>query len=61
MKYLGKTHNIWHRMTLKLEEMVVDDYLKKKIKQDSLECYDFEPDDSQHMVTVLLLVYLNNS
>lgn len=52
MKYLGKTHNIWHRMTLNLEEMSVDDNIKHKIKEEKLDCYEFQADDT--LQTVIL-------
>ena len=46
MKYLGKTHNIWHRMTLSLEQMILQGgNNQKKIKQE-FDCYDFEPEIS---------------
>ena len=48
MKYLGRSHNLWHRMTLSLEHMAFDNsntHLKAKRESD---CYDFEPDNSPH-------------
>lgn len=45
LKYLGKSHNLWHRMTLCLEQMALengnDDPMKAKRDSD---CYEFEPD-----------------
>ncbi|XP_033220023.1 transformation/transcription domain-associated protein-like [Belonocnema kinseyi] len=40
MKYLGKSHNIWHRMTLGLEHMILES------KPQEFDCYDFEPVDN---------------
>lgn len=48
MKYLGRSHNLWHRMTLSLEQMAFDNGNNQfKIKRES-DCYDFEPDNSPH-------------
>ncbi|XP_033222256.1 transformation/transcription domain-associated protein [Belonocnema kinseyi] len=48
MKYLGKSHNVWHRMTLSLEQMAFDNGNSQfKAKRES-DCYDFEPDNSPH-------------
>ncbi|XP_038211764.1 transcription-associated protein 1 isoform X1 [Zerene cesonia] len=41
MKYLGKTHNLWHRMTLNLEQMAIDQAAGKPIR-DALEIYDYD-------------------
>lgn len=50
LKYLGKSHNLWHRTTLSLEQMAlenndIDDQTKNKREPD---CYEFEPDISPH-------------
>ncbi|XP_066597811.1 transformation/transcription domain-associated protein isoform X1 [Prorops nasuta] len=47
MKYLGRSHNLWHRMTLSLEQMAFDNGNQYKNKRES-DCYDFEPDNSPH-------------
>ncbi|XP_043599030.1 transformation/transcription domain-associated protein isoform X1 [Bombus pyrosoma] len=48
MKYLGRSHNLWHRMTLSLEQMAFDNGNNQfKIKRET-DCYDFEPDNSPH-------------
>lgn len=45
MKYLGKSHNLWHRMTLGLEQMAFD--LNFTVKPTNpASCYDFEPDQN---------------
>ncbi|XP_047506869.1 transcription-associated protein 1 isoform X1 [Pieris napi] len=41
MKYLGKTHNLWHRMTLNLEQMAIDQAAGKS-SRDALEIYDYD-------------------
>ncbi|XP_045458905.1 transcription-associated protein 1 [Melitaea cinxia] len=41
MKYLGKTHNLWHRMTLNLEQMAIDQASGRTVK-DAIEVYDYE-------------------
>ncbi|XP_067013941.2 transformation/transcription domain-associated protein [Anabrus simplex] len=44
MKYLGKAHNLWHRMTLILEQLAVDPATTGPVKKTGLaDCYDFEP------------------
>ncbi|XP_023247442.1 transformation/transcription domain-associated protein [Copidosoma floridanum] len=55
MKYLGKSHNLWHRMTLSLEQQAFDSgaignngYSGSKPKRD-IDCYDFEPDTNPHI------------
>lgn len=42
MKYIGKSHNLWHRMALGLEQMAFDPNFQNKSNPAS--CYDFEPD-----------------
>lgn len=41
MKYLGKTHNLWHRMTLNLEQMAIDQASGRTVR-DVVEVYDYE-------------------
>ncbi|VVC99481.1 unnamed protein product [Leptidea sinapis] len=41
MKYLGKTHNLWHRMTLNLEQMAIDQAAGRPTR-DALEIYDYD-------------------
>ncbi|XP_025424212.1 transformation/transcription domain-associated protein [Sipha flava] len=42
MLYIGKSHNLWHRVTLSLEKMMIDNNFEVS-KQD---CYEFEPEIS---------------
>ncbi|KAJ1522938.1 hypothetical protein ONE63_002077 [Megalurothrips usitatus] len=48
MLYLGKSHNLWHRMALSLEQMAIEAgaNAQHKVKRDAADCYDFEPDNS---------------
>ncbi|XP_046961593.1 transcription-associated protein 1 isoform X1 [Vanessa cardui] len=41
MKYLGKTHNLWHRMTLNLEQMAIDQASGRTVRE-ALEIYDYD-------------------
>ncbi|XP_060810438.1 transcription-associated protein 1 isoform X2 [Amyelois transitella] len=41
MKYLGKTHNLWHRMTLNLEQMAYDQTNNRALREPQ-EIYDYE-------------------
>ncbi|CAG7721830.1 unnamed protein product [Allacma fusca] len=46
--YLGKTHNLWHRMGLLLEQMALESgspsqQIKSKKDTNVVDCYDFEP------------------
>ncbi|GFG36813.1 hypothetical protein Cfor_08647 [Coptotermes formosanus] len=45
MKYLGKSHNLWHRMTLNLEQLAFEhgNNSQLKSKRDITDCYEFEP------------------
>ncbi|XP_044261128.1 transcription-associated protein 1 [Tribolium madens] len=45
MKYLGKSHNLWHRMALGLEQMAFD---PASTKATNTSCYDFETDQSKN-------------
>ncbi|KAK9754069.1 FAT domain [Popillia japonica] len=44
MKYIGKSHNLWHRMALGLEQMSADP--NASLKSNPSTCYDFEPDQN---------------
>lgn len=46
MLYIGKSHNLWHRVTLHLEKMMIDNIFEES-KQD---CYEFEPETSPQRV-----------
>ena len=48
MKYLGKSHNLWHRMALSLEEMAFNNGNNQLKTNRESDCYDFEPDNSPH-------------
>ncbi|KAJ9592433.1 hypothetical protein L9F63_015849, partial [Diploptera punctata] len=45
MKYLGRSHNLWHRMTLNLEQMAIEygSNNQLKTKREVSDCYEFEP------------------
>uniref|UniRef100_A0A146L0J1 Transformation/transcription domain-associated protein n=6 Tax=Lygus hesperus TaxID=30085 RepID=A0A146L0J1_LYGHE len=46
MSYLGKSHNLWHLVTLSLEKMMMEQAtstMQNKARRELLECYDFEP------------------
>ncbi|XP_031330601.1 transformation/transcription domain-associated protein-like [Photinus pyralis] len=45
MKYIGKSHNLWHRMALGLEQMSFDQTSGSK-PSNLASCYDFEPDQT---------------
>lgn len=47
MLYIGKSHNLWHRVTLSLEKMMIDNNFEVS-KQD---CYEFEPEISPQRVS----------
>lgn len=55
MLYLGKSHNLWHRMALSLEQMAIEAGAgaQHKVKRDAADCYDFEPDNSGQRVCFL--------
>ncbi|KAL0894581.1 hypothetical protein ABMA27_013148 [Loxostege sticticalis] len=42
MKYLGKTHNLWHRMTLNLEQMAIEQAGTSRAPREPLEIYDYD-------------------
>lgn len=48
MKYMGKSHNLWHRMVLGLEQMAFD---PKQQPTPAATCYDFEPDQTPKSVS----------
>lgn len=43
MKYLGKSHNLWHRMALSLERLAFDPACAKLAEEKAGDCYEFEP------------------
>ncbi|XP_049825027.1 transcription-associated protein 1 isoform X2 [Aethina tumida] len=47
MKYIGKSHNLWHRMALGLEQMAYDNGSNVK-PSNPASCYDFESDQSKN-------------
>lgn len=51
MKYVGKSHNLWHRMALGLEQMAFDPAVVKPKREQQLDLYDFEPDQNSKNVT----------
>lgn len=53
MKYIGKSHNLWHRMTLTLEKLILESNTNviTKLKRDMGDCYDFDQNNSNHQVT----------
>lgn len=50
MKYLGKSHNLWHRMALNLEQMAFDPNTKPATNNPAA-CYEFEPDQTPKNVS----------
>ncbi|GBP38089.1 hypothetical protein EVAR_95217_1 [Eumeta japonica] len=42
MKYLGKTHNLWHRMTLNLEQMAIEQASTNRNQREMIEIYDYD-------------------
>lgn len=52
MKYLGRSHNLWHRMTLNLEQMAFDpNYQLKSVNQ--IPGYETDPPDANPKNEVL--------
>ncbi|XP_068621131.1 transcription-associated protein 1 isoform X2 [Battus philenor] len=41
MKYLGKTHNLWHRMTLNLEQMAIEQ-ASGRGQREQVDIYDYD-------------------
>lgn len=52
MKYLGKSHNLWHRMTLNLEQLAAEQNTVEATRARNVECYDFEPISSPAQETL---------
>ena len=48
MKYLGRSHNLWHRMTLTLEQMAFENGNGQMKQKRETDCYDFEPENGPH-------------
>ena len=48
MRYLGKSHNIWHRMILLLEQVAFHPSTMNQLKtrREAADCYEFEPVNS---------------
>lgn len=46
MTYLGKSHNLWHRMALGLEQMAFDPSSLTKTTNPA-SCYEFEGEPSK--------------
>jgi len=61
MKYLGKSHNLWHRMTLSLEQLAFEhgNNSQLKSKRDIPDCYEFEPVVSPQQVSLTRLACCN--
>lgn len=51
MKYLGKTHNLWHRMTLNLEQMAIDQ-ASGRTNREQLEIYDYDVETTNPTVHI---------
>jgi transformation/transcription domain-associated protein len=47
MKYLGKSHNLWHRMALGMEQLAFDPSSASKASN-AATCYEFEADQSKN-------------
>lgn len=58
MKYMGKSHNLWHRMALGLEQMCFDPNAAVK-SPNPAACYEFEPDQVPKNVKNQLFCYRN--
>ncbi|XP_073941495.1 transcription-associated protein Nipped-A isoform X1 [Choristoneura fumiferana] len=57
MKYLGKTHNLWHRMTLNLEQMAIDQACGRAPKELDIYDYDVETTTSTDILDSLSDMY----
>ena len=58
MKYLGKSHNLWHRMTLLLEQLALEQgamTTPRSLKKDYHDSFDMEPVTSPQQVSGALL------
>lgn len=56
MKYLGKTHNLWHRMTLNLEQMAIEQTNSGRAPREPLEIYDFDVESTTPTVSISILI-----
>ncbi|KAL7293008.1 hypothetical protein TKK_0013455 [Trichogramma kaykai] len=52
MKYLGRSHNLWHRMALSLEDMALESEISGA-KPRTDDCYEFEPDNDSLQPEIL--------
>ena len=52
MRYLGKSHNLWYRMALSLEQLALDSGSLHVVrpKKEVADMYDFEPSTSSKEV-----------
>lgn len=55
MKYIGSSHNLWHRMTLSLEEMAIN-----LPGSNSMMNYNQFVDDSDSNLNNVSFVFLNS-
>ena len=55
MRYLGKSHNLWYRMSLSLEQLAMDSGSLQMIrpKKEAADLYDFEPSANSKEVGVM--------
>ncbi|XP_043460946.1 transformation/transcription domain-associated protein-like [Leptopilina heterotoma] len=51
INYLGKTFNVWHQMTLRLEEMIVDQEKCFQIQENNF--FDFDDSDTNYCLEIL--------
>lgn len=51
MKYIGKAHNLWHRMALELEQTAFDTNSLNPRPSNQAACYEFEGDQNQKSVS----------
>lgn len=54
MKYLGKTHNLWHRMTLNLEQMAIDQ-ASGRANREALDIFDYDVESTTPTVSDTLM------
>ena len=52
-QYLGKTHNLWHRACLLLEQLAFDNSAQQALKNRPGSEYEFEPTQSSQQVSPL--------
>lgn len=55
MKYLGKTHNLWHRMTLNLEQMAIEQAGTSRAPREPLEIYDYDVESTTPTVRITIM------